>query len=77
MSDVERLRGKWSRYALPCHPDDVRPTGIDLGPAMLEIARARATELGREVDLLEGGVPDERAVMAEMYQVAGRAGRVS
>jgi ubiquinone/menaquinone biosynthesis C-methylase UbiE len=39
---------------LPTYPPDVRVTGIDLSPAMLEIARARATEAGREVDLREG-----------------------
>src|SRR6266542_5305485 len=34
--------------------DDVRLTGVELSPAMLEIARARARELGREVDLRVG-----------------------
>jgi ubiquinone/menaquinone biosynthesis C-methylase UbiE len=33
---------------------DVRLTGIELSPAMLEIARGRARELGREVDLRLG-----------------------
>src|SRR2546421_12344807 len=33
---------------------DVRLTGIELSPAMLEIARGRARELGREVDLRVG-----------------------
>ena len=32
----------------------MRLTGVELSPAMLEIARARARELGREVDLLVG-----------------------
>lgn len=34
--------------------DDVRLTGVELSPAMLKIARARARELGREVDLRVG-----------------------
>jgi ubiquinone/menaquinone biosynthesis C-methylase UbiE len=33
------------------YPDDVTLTGIDLSPAMLQIARRRAQELGRDVDL--------------------------
>jgi ubiquinone/menaquinone biosynthesis C-methylase UbiE len=39
---------------LAFYPDAVRLTGIDFSPAMLEIARARAVELGREIDLHEG-----------------------
>src|SRR5919198_1909581 len=39
---------------LPHYRNDVRLTGIELSPAMLEIARARARELGREVDLRVG-----------------------
>lgn len=39
---------------LPYYPDDVRLTGIDFSPAMLDLARRRATELGREVTLREG-----------------------
>ncbi|MGH2724076.1 MAG: class I SAM-dependent methyltransferase [Actinomycetota bacterium] len=39
---------------LPFYPDEVRLTGIDLSPATLEIARARARELRRDVDLREG-----------------------
>jgi len=39
---------------LPHYRDDVRLTGIELSPAMLEIARTRAGELGREVDLRVG-----------------------
>jgi ubiquinone/menaquinone biosynthesis C-methylase UbiE len=39
---------------LPFYPDSVRLTGINLSPAMVAIARARARELGREVDLREG-----------------------
>jgi ubiquinone/menaquinone biosynthesis C-methylase UbiE len=36
------------------YPEGVRVTGIDLSPAMLSIARARARELGRDVDLQLG-----------------------
>src|SRR5439155_13170437 len=39
---------------LPHYRDDVRLTGVDLSPSMLEIARARARELGRHVDLRVG-----------------------
>src|ERR671930_1314591 len=39
---------------LPHYRNDVRLTGVELSPAMLEIARARARELGREVDLRVG-----------------------
>jgi len=39
---------------LPIYPADVRLTGVDLSPAMLAVARSRAAELGREVDLREG-----------------------
>lgn len=39
---------------LAFYPEDVRLTGIDFSPAMLEIARVRAAELGREIDLREG-----------------------
>jgi ubiquinone/menaquinone biosynthesis C-methylase UbiE len=39
---------------LPFYPESVRLTGIDFSPAMLDIARARAAELGREIDLHEG-----------------------
>ncbi len=47
------------------YPEDVKLTGIDLSPAMLEIARQRARELGRDVDLRVGDAqeldfPDER-----------------
>ena len=33
------------------YPDDVKLIGIDLSPAMLQIARRRAQELSRDVDL--------------------------
>jgi ubiquinone/menaquinone biosynthesis C-methylase UbiE len=36
------------------YPEGVRLTGIDLSPAMLEIARERARELGMDADLREG-----------------------
>ncbi|HEY8626335.1 MAG TPA: methyltransferase domain-containing protein [Solirubrobacteraceae bacterium] len=49
---------------LPHYPEGVRLTGIELSPAMLEIARARARELGRDADLRVGDAqtldfPDE------------------
>ena len=49
---------------LPFYPKEVRLTGVDLSPAMLEVARARARELGVEADLLVGDAqalpfPDE------------------
>lgn len=39
---------------LPYYPRDARLTGIDLSPAMLAVARDRARELDREVDLRLG-----------------------
>jgi SAM-dependent methyltransferase len=36
------------------YPPDVWLTGIDFSPAMLRIARSRATILSREIDLREG-----------------------
>ena len=39
---------------LPFYPPEARLTGIELSPAMLELARRRARELGREVDLRLG-----------------------
>lgn len=39
---------------LPYYPPDVDLTGVDLSPRMLEIARERLAELGREAVLLEG-----------------------
>jgi ubiquinone/menaquinone biosynthesis C-methylase UbiE len=46
------------------YPANTRLTGIELSPRMLEIARARARAVGREVDLREGDAqalrfPDE------------------
>lgn len=39
---------------LPYYPDDVRLTGVDLTPAMLDVARQRAAVLGLEVNLRVG-----------------------
>lgn len=39
---------------LPYYSGDVRLTGIELSPAMLEIAHRRAHEMGREADLRLG-----------------------
>ena len=39
---------------LPHYPPGVRLTGVDVSPAMLELARQRARDLGIEVDLREG-----------------------
>jgi len=36
------------------YPDDIRLTGVDFSPAMLERARDRAHTLGRSVELREG-----------------------
>jgi ubiquinone/menaquinone biosynthesis C-methylase UbiE len=43
---------------LPFYPKDVRITGIELSPKMLDIARRRARELGREADLRPGDAQD-------------------
>jgi ubiquinone/menaquinone biosynthesis C-methylase UbiE len=39
---------------LPFYPDGIRFTGIDLSTEMLAIARRRAHELGRQVELQQG-----------------------
>src|SRR5438046_1176783 len=39
---------------LPHYPDGIRLTGVDLSPAMLAIARDRAAQLGRHVELHTG-----------------------
>ncbi|MFF4426455.1 class I SAM-dependent methyltransferase [Streptomyces sp. NPDC001549] len=39
---------------LPFYPSGIRLTGIDISDRMLEAARARAAELGREVELRKG-----------------------
>jgi ubiquinone/menaquinone biosynthesis C-methylase UbiE len=36
------------------YPKEARLTGLDLSPEMLEIARTRAAEIGREIELREG-----------------------
>ena len=38
----------------PFYPEDARLTGIELSPNMLDLARRRAGELGREADLRVG-----------------------
>jgi ubiquinone/menaquinone biosynthesis C-methylase UbiE len=40
--------------SLAGYPVDAQITGIDISPAMLQIAESRATELGRAVDLRTG-----------------------
>ncbi|WP_203935349.1 class I SAM-dependent methyltransferase, partial [Virgisporangium ochraceum] len=40
--------------SLPHYPPDVQATGVDLSPAMLDIARQHAADLNRPVDLHEG-----------------------
>ncbi|MBV9712914.1 MAG: methyltransferase domain-containing protein [Ktedonobacteraceae bacterium] len=49
---------------LPFYPADLEITGIEISPAMLEIARQRARSLGRQVELVVGDAqalpfPDE------------------
>jgi ubiquinone/menaquinone biosynthesis C-methylase UbiE len=49
---------------LAFYPEGIRLTGVDLSPAMLELARRQAEELGRKVDLRVGDahaldLPDE------------------
>ncbi len=39
---------------LPFYPEGVRLTGIELSPKMLDLARRRARELGRDADLRVG-----------------------
>jgi ubiquinone/menaquinone biosynthesis C-methylase UbiE len=41
---------------LPCYPSGISFTGIDLSPAMLAIARDRASALGMAADLREASV---------------------
>lgn len=56
----ERARGRVLEVAvgtgrnLPGYPADAAITGIELSPAMLDIARQRAAAAGRDVDLREG-----------------------
>jgi len=39
---------------LPHYPDSVRLAGVEFSPAMLAVARRRAADLGRTIDLREG-----------------------
>lgn len=39
---------------LPYYPDGIRLSGVEWSPAMLAVARRRAADLGREVDLRQG-----------------------
>jgi len=56
----ERARGRVLEVAigtarnLPHYSADVALTGVDLSPAMLDVARSRAEDLDLEVDLREG-----------------------
>ena len=56
----ERAQGRVLEVAigtgrnLPHYPADITITAIELSPAMLAIARQRATDLGRAVDFREG-----------------------
>jgi len=56
----ERARGRVLEVAvgtgrnLPHYPAEVTVVGVELSPAMLSVARQRATRLGRDVDLREG-----------------------
>jgi ubiquinone/menaquinone biosynthesis C-methylase UbiE len=56
----ERARGRVLEVAigtgrsLAHYPADAPVTGVELSPAMLAIARQRAADLGREVDIQEG-----------------------
>jgi ubiquinone/menaquinone biosynthesis C-methylase UbiE len=56
----QRARGRVLEVAvgtgrnLPHYADDVALTGVELSPAMLDIARTRAADLGMTVDLHEG-----------------------
>jgi ubiquinone/menaquinone biosynthesis C-methylase UbiE len=43
---------------LPHYPDGVALTGVEWSPAMLDLARRRAQELGRQVDLRLGDAQD-------------------
>lgn len=43
---------------LPFYPEEVRITGVELSPEMLELARRRARELGRGADLRVGDAQD-------------------
>ncbi len=57
---TSRARGRVLEVAvgtgrdLPFYPADAKITGIDLSPAMLALAKKRAAELGRDVELVVG-----------------------
>jgi len=57
---AERVAGRLLEVAigtglnLPFYADDVDVTGVELSPAMLDLARRRVEHLGRPVELLEG-----------------------
>ena len=62
---------------LPCYPEEVRLTGIDLSPGMLGVARTRAAELGRDVVLREGNaeqLPFEDATFDTVVCTLGLCG---
>ena len=43
---------------VPFYAAELKVTGVDLSPAMLDIARRRADDLGRDIDLREGDAHD-------------------
>jgi ubiquinone/menaquinone biosynthesis C-methylase UbiE len=57
---AERARGRVLEVAigtarnLDYYADDIELTGVELSPAMLELARQHAADLGRTIELLEG-----------------------
>jgi ubiquinone/menaquinone biosynthesis C-methylase UbiE len=57
---AERARGRVLEVAIGTgrnigyYSDDVEVTGVELSPAMLDLARQHAAHLGRTVELLEG-----------------------
>jgi len=44
--------------SLSAYPAETQITGVDLSPAMLQIAKTRASDLGRAVDLRTGDIQD-------------------
>jgi ubiquinone/menaquinone biosynthesis C-methylase UbiE len=50
--------GVGSGRNLAAYPVDAQVTGIDISPAMLEIAKSRASQLGRVIDLRVGDAQD-------------------
>jgi ubiquinone/menaquinone biosynthesis C-methylase UbiE len=53
----------------PFYPADVTITGVELSPAMLALARERASDLGRPVDLHEGNAESLPFVDAQFDSV--------